>query len=250
MKRTTDLPLGGELRSQQTADRLLTELRSGLFAGATQLPSEMELAEDLGISRTVVRDALSLLEREGYLERVRGIGTLVNRDVVAMKSRMDQKLEFYRMIRDAGYEPHSDNVLVTRETAAPALVERLALSTDEPQTLVFVRRRVLADNTPVLYSTDILPLALFGGQRLDSLDFTQPIFTIVEQHCHVTVTKTLTRVHAVVGTPGIRRQLGLRADQALMQLDETCYSRLCKPVFCCQTCYTDFFDFAIVRKLM
>jgi 23S rRNA A2030 N6-methylase RlmJ len=49
---------------------------------------------------------------------------------------------------------------------------------------------------------------------------------------------------------GIRRQLGLRPEQALLQLDEICYSRTCKPVLCCQTCYTDFFDFAMVRKLI
>jgi len=53
-----------------------------------------------------------------------------------------------------------------------------------------------------------------------------------------------------MGTPGIRRQLGVRPDQALLQLDEICYSRTCKPVLCCQTCYTDFFDFAMVRKLV
>lgn len=250
MKKENEAPLGGELRSQRAADRLITELRGGLYAGAAQLPSEVELSAALGVSRTVVRDALSLLEREGYLERVRGIGTLVNRDVVQMQSRMDQKLEFYRMIRSAGHEPHSDNLLVTRETASPAMAERLGLPTDAPQTLVYVRRRVLADDTPVLYSTDILPATLFGSQRLDTVDFAQSIFTIVEQYCHVTVTKTLSRVHAVTGTPAVRRQLGLRPDQALMRLDETCYSRLCKPVLCCQTCYTDFFDFAIVRKLM
>ncbi len=33
-----------------------------------------------------MRDALSELERDGYLERVRGIGTLVNRDVVQLKT--------------------------------------------------------------------------------------------------------------------------------------------------------------------
>lgn len=250
MKKETETPLGGELRSQQTADRLVAELRSGLYAGASQLPSEVELAGALGISRTVVRDALSLLEREGYLERVRGIGTLVNRDVLKMENRLDQKLEFYCMIRAAGYEPHSDNVLVTRETAPDDLARRLGLAPEEHPTLVFVRRRVLADNTPVLYSTDILPLALFGGQRLDTLDFTRSIFEIVSEYCHVEVTKTLAHIRAVTGPPGIRHQLGLRPDQALMQLDETCYSRLCRPVLCCQTCYTDFFDFAIVRKLV
>lgn len=64
------------------------------MADAAQLPSELELADVLGVSRTVVRDALSDLERDGYLERVRGIGTLVNRDVVRVENRMDQKLEF------------------------------------------------------------------------------------------------------------------------------------------------------------
>ena len=126
----------------------------------------MELAEALGVSRTVVRDALSELERDGYLERVRGIGTLVNRDVLMVENRMDQKLEFNKMIRAIGRVPHSDNLMVTRETATPELMERLALDPEKEHTLVFVRRRVLADETPVLYSTDILPLALFGGKRL------------------------------------------------------------------------------------
>lgn len=250
MNKTTENRLGGELRSQQTAQRLLEELRDGIYAAAAQLPSELELAEALGVSRTVVRDALSELERDGYLERVRGIGTLVNRDVLMVENRMDQKLEFNKMIRAIGRVPHSDNLMVTRETATPELMERLALDTEKEHTLVFVRRRVLADETPVLYSTDILPLALFGGKRLDAIDFSRPIFEIVEQHCRVEVAETLTTLHAVMGTPGIRRQLGVRPDQALLQLDEICYSRTCKPVLCCQTCYTDFFDFAMVRKLV
>ena len=76
MNKTTENRLGGELRSQQAARRLLEELRRGRYADAAQLPSELELADVLGVSRTVVRDALSDLERDGYVERVRGIGTL------------------------------------------------------------------------------------------------------------------------------------------------------------------------------
>ena len=68
---------------------------------------------------------------------------------------MDQKLEFNRMIRSIGRVPHSDNLMVTRETAMPELVVKLGLDPEREHTLVFVRRRVLADETPVLYSTDI-----------------------------------------------------------------------------------------------
>lgn len=250
MNKQTENRLGGELRSQHTAARLLEELENGRYSGAAQLPSELELASDLGVSRTVVRDALSELERDGYLERVRGIGTLVNRDVVQLKNRMDQKLEFYKMIRAIGKEPRSDNLSVTRGIASPALVEKLQLPTDAPQTLVFVRRRVMADDTPVLFSTDILPLSLFDNKRLEGIDFSQPIFDIAARHCHTEVTETVAHLHAVSGPAGIRRQLALRPEQALLQLEEICYSRLCKPVLCCQTYYTDFFDFAMVRKLL
>lgn len=250
MNKQTENRLGGELRSQHTAARLLEELENGRYSGAAQLPSELELASDLGVSRTVVRDALSELERDGYLERVRGIGTLVNRDVVHLKNRMDQKLEFYKMIRAIGKEPRSDNLSVTREIASPALAEKLQLPTDALQTLVFVRRRVMADDTPVLFSTDILPLSLFDNKRLEGIDFSQPIFDIAARHCHTEVTETVAHLHAVSGPAGIRRQLALRPEQALLQLEEICYSRLCKPVLCCQTYYTDFFDFAMVRKLL
>lgn len=250
MNKQTENRLGGELRSQHTAARLLEELENGRYSGAAQLPSELELASDLGVSRTVVRDALSELERDGYLERVRGIGTLVNRDVVHLKNRMDQKLEFYKMIRAIGKEPRSDNLSVTREIASPALAEKLQLPTDASQTLVFVRRRVMADDTPVLFSTDILPLSLFDNKRLEGIDFSQPIFDIAARHCHTEVTETVAHLHAVSGPAGIRRQLALRPEQALLQLEEICYSRLCKPVLCCQTYYTDFFDFAMVRKLL
>ena len=250
MNKQTENRLGGELRSQHTAARLLEELENGRYSGAAQLPSELELASDLGVSRTVVRDALSELERDGYLERVRGIGTLVNRDVVQLKNRMDQKLEFYKMIRAIGKEPRSDNLSVTREIASPALAEKLQWPTDAPQTLVFVRRRVMADDTPVLFSTDILPLSLFDNKRLEGIDFSQPIFDIAARHCHTEVTEIVAHLHAVSGPAGIRRQLALRPEQALLQLEEICYSRLCKPVLCCQTYYTDFFDFAMVRKLL
>lgn len=250
MKKSNEAPsrLGGELISARVAEQLLDALRTGSYAGAEHLPPELDLAAELGVSRTVVRDALAELEREGYIERVRGIGTMVNRDIVALEHRMDQKIEFYRMIQAAGRHPHSDHLTVTRQLADAALAGALHLRTGDA--VLFVCKRVLADETPVLFSTDILPLSLFGSARLDGINFTRPIFEILEQVCNVQVTSTLARTRAVTGDPAVRRLLGLSPDRALLELDETCYSRLCKPVVRCRTCYTDFFDFALVRKLV
>ena len=49
---------------------------------------------------------MSEMERAGYVERVRGIGTVVNRAVLSLRSRLDQKLEYYPLIRSFGsYTP-------------------------------------------------------------------------------------------------------------------------------------------------
>ena len=63
--------LGGAVISDRIVSALLEELRTGRYAQTDRLPAEVDLAAELGVSRTVIRDALSEMERAGYIERVR-----------------------------------------------------------------------------------------------------------------------------------------------------------------------------------
>ena len=240
--------LGGALLSAHAAQRLLQEIAAGRWAAADRLPPEVELAAALGVSRTVVRDALSELERGGYIERVRGIGTVVNRGVAALDHRMDRKVEFTRRIAESGRTPHTDHLLVTRQAADADAAAALGMTPG--QTVLVVTKRMLADDMPVLLCTDTLPLELFGGRRLDGVDFARPIFDILQQECGIQTTSTIAHLRAVPGAAAERRLLRLGPDKALLELQETCYSRLCRPVVRSRTLYTDYFDFALVRKLV
>ena len=240
--------LGVALLSAHAAQRLLQELAAGRWAAADRLPPEVELAAALGVSRTVVRDALSELERGGYIERVRGIGTVVNRGVAALDHRMDRKVEFTRRIAESGRTPHTDHLLVTRQAADADTAAALGMTPG--QTVLVVTKRMLADDVPVLLCTDTLPLELFGGRRLDGVDFARPIFDILQQECGIQTTSTIAHLRAVPGAAAERRLLRLGPDKALLELQETCYSRLCRPVVRSRTLYTDYFDFALVRKLV
>ena len=124
--------LGGVLISNQVVAELLEQLRNGIWQDTDHLPPELELANRLNVSRTVVRDALSELERAGYIERVRGIGTVINRDVVNLARRMDQKFEFTQMIRARGMQPNSDDLRVSRHTADADAAQALNISLDTP----------------------------------------------------------------------------------------------------------------------
>ena len=240
--------LGGALLSAHAAQRLLQEIAAGRWAAADRLPPEMELAAALGVSRTVVRDALSELERGGYIERVRGIVTVFNRGVAALDHRMDRKVEFTRRIAESGRTPHTDHLLVTRQAADADAAAALGMTPG--QTVLVVTKRMLADDVPVLLCTDTLPLELFGGRRLDGVDFARPIFDILQQECGIQTTSTIAHLRAVPGAAAERRLLRLGPDKALLELQETCYSRLCRPVVRSRTLYTDYFDFALVRKLV
>jgi GntR family transcriptional regulator, transcriptional repressor for pyruvate dehydrogenase complex len=63
----------------QVAQQLLRVLGSGAFAEGAKLPPERELSELLGVSRTVLREALAALQLGGLLVRRQGVGTVIAR---------------------------------------------------------------------------------------------------------------------------------------------------------------------------
>ena len=248
MNKTTENRLGGELRSHHAARRLLEELRRGRYADAAQLPSELELAEVLGVSRTVGRDALSDLERDGYLERVRGIGTVVNRSVLNLRSRLDQKLEYYPLSRSFGSYPHADGIQIYPVRAGEELARDLAIEPGDD--VICIKKRILADTTPVIYSNDYLPRALFGNRDYTRIDLSGDIFDVLERECRQQVASNVAHLKASCGDEPIRAAMRLAPGEAMLLLDEICYNRLCHPVMRSLSYYTNFFDFSILRKLL
>src|SRR5262245_22714837 len=57
---------------EETVERLGTAIRLGLLAPGTRLPPERDLADELGISRSTLRQALTTLVQSGHLVSRRG----------------------------------------------------------------------------------------------------------------------------------------------------------------------------------
>ena len=76
---TVELPFigrGGPL-STRVADELAERILDGTLSEGQRLPSEPELSSQLGVSRSVVRDAIRTLSARGLLEVRQGFGTIV-----------------------------------------------------------------------------------------------------------------------------------------------------------------------------
>jgi GntR family transcriptional regulator len=61
----------------QLQELLKQEIEGGTWGPGETLPSEAELQTALGISRTVIRKALDVLEGDGQVRRIKGKGTVV-----------------------------------------------------------------------------------------------------------------------------------------------------------------------------
>ncbi|MEL7654939.1 MAG: GntR family transcriptional regulator [Bacillota bacterium] len=70
-----------EHKYTELANKLRDDIQTGVYAEGQRLPSENELADATGYSRQTVRQAMSLLENEGFTSRIRGSGTYVRSTV-------------------------------------------------------------------------------------------------------------------------------------------------------------------------
>ena len=69
---------------------LLKSLHDGHMVPGAKLPNERELARRMNTSRTAVRTALAMMERQGLIRRRVGSGTFLTDDAQEVFGRMDQ----------------------------------------------------------------------------------------------------------------------------------------------------------------
>ncbi|MCC4104741.1 FadR/GntR family transcriptional regulator [Serratia ureilytica] len=62
----------------RVVDAIRQEIDSGRFAPQSRLPSELELAQQLNVSRSVIREAVSQLKSDGVLISRRGSGSFIS----------------------------------------------------------------------------------------------------------------------------------------------------------------------------
>ncbi|SAL72972.1 GntR family transcriptional regulator [Caballeronia choica] len=63
--------------SDTVAQQLQKQIEKGSFAKSGKLPTEAVLAQEFGVSRTVIREAISRLKNEGMVEPKQGSGVFV-----------------------------------------------------------------------------------------------------------------------------------------------------------------------------
>src|SRR5215207_6384310 len=174
------------LKSARIEKKTLTEIAEqelrqaiarGTFRPGAQLPTESELCQMLGVSRTVVREALRVLEENGLVIRRHGVGTFV-RDQPILKN-LNFNFGITEMIESAGMTSGTSYLEIRSESADQEIAEQLRVPVGTP--LVTVERVRTADGRPVVYSLDTLPESVLQRTDFDpQLLRTQSMYNILQ----------------------------------------------------------------------
>jgi GntR family transcriptional regulator, transcriptional repressor for pyruvate dehydrogenase complex len=126
---------------EETVERLGTAIRLGLLPPGSRLPPERDLADQLGIARSTLRQALTALTESGHLiaHRGRGGGTFVaEAPPMAESTRIELEGGHWREVLDHRVSVEVGAVVLAAERAAPDDLARL-------HTHVETMREVLTD---------------------------------------------------------------------------------------------------------
>ena len=78
--------------ASRVAEQLLNKIRADHLAAGARLPSEQAMARHFGVSRTVIREAVSRLKSEGLVESRQGSGVFVRERNMDSPFRIDSSI--------------------------------------------------------------------------------------------------------------------------------------------------------------
>lgn len=178
------------------------QVRKLIFSDACQesgrLPSEPALADELGVSRATLREALKHLESEGIIYRVHGVGTFIRSHRPAVSVTLSIPRSITELIESVGLIPGTAMMTVGPETVFPDDVERLRV---RPGSNVFRIERIrTANGQPVAYTIDIVPAWVMKRVPNREPDDNFSLIEHLRTHCGIVFAEsssTLMPVHNV-----------------------------------------------------
>jgi GntR family transcriptional regulator len=208
--------------SAQAQQYLLSLIEDGTYEPGDQLPSQSELAAQLGISRPTLREALLNLEQDGFIVLRHGVGTFI---APGYAHRLESGLERLESILELAERQSMQlgfRALEVQEEAATAeLADGLGVAMDSP--LTTIRRVIVAESTPVAYMVDIVPSSVLAVADIDE-SFNGSVLDLLRQKLDVQSARAVADISAINVNDFLAGKLLVPLGQALLLLEELVYA--------------------------
>lgn len=222
--RRTAVPLWVQLRDALREEIERQELREG-----DRLPTEAELEERFGVSRSTIRQAVGALESEGLLERVQGRGTFVATPRIR---HLPVLTSFSELLRSQGHRP-SHRPLAQRVEEAPVqAVQALGLADATP--CRFLERLLIADDEPVGIARSWLPLEVLGphdGPVVRAVEAGRSLYALLaERSPELVPAHGVETIRPTLADASASRLLGCEQGTALLHIRRATWTAAVRPL--------------------
>jgi len=226
-------------------DEIAARIASGRVAPGTRLPAEPELAEELGVSRATLREALRSLEEDGFVTRTRGAGTYATRRP-RLRNNLDVNFGVTEAIRAAGMRPGTMQISVHTEGASEQIASDLDLVVGDP--VVILERVRTADGRPVVFSRDIVSTSRVAANDVASMAVDGSLYDVLERVGYA-VANGIVTIEPTVSDRALARLLKVKPGVRILFLRQIDFDQAGDPVLLSEEHHlAEAFEFTVVRR--
>jgi GntR family transcriptional regulator len=202
---------------RQVRDMLIRRLVDGVWQPGQPLPSEMQLAAELGVSQGTVRKALDAMAAENLVVRRQGRGTFV--------ARHDEErilFQFFKLVADDGRRSFPESRVLALSHGRANAQERSVLSLAKDARVVRIRRQRSLNGRPVIVEAITLPEAMFPG--LVDMELPNNLYGLYAMHYGVAVANTQEKLKAIGIATVDAEVLGVAPGTPVLQINRLALS--------------------------
>ncbi|MED3624203.1 GntR family transcriptional regulator [Neobacillus thermocopriae] len=227
----------------QVIDHLKQDIEKGVYKEKEKLPSEFDLAKQLGVSRATLREALRILEEENVIIRRHGVGTFVNSKPL-FTSGIEQLNSVTDMIKQVGMKPGTIFLSSTKQDPTEEDIRRFSCS--ETEEMVVIERVRTANGEPVVYCIDKVPARILPDTFSHE---EESIFNILDVEANKRITYAVAQIEPIGYHEKISPILECDPETALLVLKQMHFDEMDEPVlFSVNYFKADKFRFHVLRK--
>lgn len=189
-------------------------------AAGQRLPSEPNLAKQLGVSRATLREAMRSFEVQGLIRRKQGSGTFVVGKMQVLDSGLEVLESLDTMAKRLGLEVSVSDLSIESIRADEELAQALDAAVGEP--LTRVRRVIRAEGRPVAYLVDILPEKVLSAKDLPPEFYGSVLDFLLARGDPLTTSRA--NVSAIGATAEVAKPLEIQRGDVLLHFNAQLYN--------------------------
>jgi GntR family transcriptional regulator len=231
------------------SQRLHDELEEMIRAAepGDQLPTEPDLAKQLGVSRATLREAMRTFETQGFLLRRQGVGTFVVRPSQVLETGLEVLESLDTIAARKDMQVSMQQVDLERRKATDEECSTLAL--DPGCEVISISRVIISEERPVAYLVDILPANVLSSQDIDD-EFTGSVLDLLIERGRPQLANSHCEIAAVAADSIISRALQIQRGGPILKFSSRLFA-IDGAVIDCSFSYflPGYFRFHVVREL-